>query len=76
MKSQATRLTPQEMAYWDHWTAKGYTFAPGEKPPMTTLVAPVRRAKRPVLTMVLAMLIIGGALSLFGYWFATAAKLI
>jgi hypothetical protein len=76
MKSQATRLTTKEAAYWDFWTGKGYVFKPGEKPPLTTLVAPARPVKRPVLNVVLAVLVISVALSLFGYWFATAAKLI
>jgi hypothetical protein len=76
MKSQATRLTRQEAAYWDHWTAKGHVFQPGEKPPLTTQVAPPRRTKRPILVAALAVLVILATLALFGYWFATAAKLI
>jgi hypothetical protein len=76
MKSQATRLTRKEAAYWDFWTANGYLFEPGEKPPLTTHVAPVRKPKRPIRTVLLALAIIVCALSYLGYWFATAAKLI
>lgn len=76
MKSQATRLTRQEAAYWDHWTAKGHVFQPGEKPPLTTQVAPTKTLKRRLGTVVLATAIIICALSYLGYWFATAAKLI
>lgn len=76
MKSQATRLTRKEAAYWDFWTAQGYRFQPGEKPPLTTLVAPRRPSKRKAAELVLGLAIIAGALSLGGYWLAHAAKLI
>jgi hypothetical protein len=76
MKAQATRLTTQEAAYWDHWTAQGHTFQPGEKPPMTTLVAPTRTIQRPIRDALLGLAIIVGVLGLVGLWFAHAAKLL
>lgn len=76
MKSQATRLTRLEAAYWDFWTANGYRFEPGEKPPLTTRVAPRRPRKNKLAIFVLALLIIAFTLSLGGYWLASAAKLI
>lgn len=76
MKTQATRLTRREQSYWDFWTAQGYRFEPGEKPPLTTLVAPRRMRPRQTGEILLGLAIIVGALSLGGYWFARAAKLI
>lgn len=76
MKSQATRLTKLEAAYWDHWTAKGHTFQPGEKPPLTTQAAPTHTIKRPIRDALLGLVVIVATLSLGAYWLAHAAKLI
>lgn len=76
MKTQATRLTRKEARFWDHWTAKGHRFQPGEKPPLTTLIAPTNTIKHPVRDALLGLVIIVGILSLIAWWIAHAAKLI
>jgi len=61
MKPQATRYTSQEWAYLAYWESRGYTFAPGEKPPTSTLTPPSLATRRPILDAVLgaAVLVIG-----------------
>jgi hypothetical protein len=76
MKSQATRLTRQEAAYWDHWTDQGHTFQPGEKPPLSTLTAPANIIRHPIRDAVLGLLIIVGVLGAGAYWLARAANLL
>lgn len=76
MKTQATRLTRKEARFWDHWTAKGHHFQPGEKPPLTTQVAPTHTIKRPIRDALLALTIIVGIFCLIAWWIAHAAKLI
>lgn len=49
MRIQATRYTRKQLAYLAHWEAKGYTFAPGEMPPMNTLTPPSLATRRPIL---------------------------
>lgn len=69
MKPQATRCTQKELAYFAHWEARGYTFAPGEKPPCSTLTPPSLATRRPILDAALgaAVLVfgIGGMLALW-----------
>lgn len=76
MKTQATRLTRKEARYWDHWTAKGHRFQPGEKPPLTTLIAPTQTIKHPIRDALLGLVIIVGTLGMVALWVARAAKLI
>lgn len=76
MKSQATRLTKQEAFFWDHWTAKGHQFKPGEKPPLTTTVSPTQLIKRPILDALLGLAIIVAVIAGLAFWIAKAAKLI
>lgn len=75
MKSQATRLNPQEQAYWDHWSGKGYKFQPGEKPPLSTVTPPGLATKRPILDAVLGLLLIAKVFALLGFWIYTAADM-
>lgn len=75
MKSQATRLTPAEMENWDHWSALGYRFKPGEKPPMSKVTPPSVATKRPIVDAALGLLIIIKALALIGFWMYTAADM-
>lgn len=78
-KPQATRYTPQEFAYLAYWESRGYTFGPGEKPPMNTVTPPGHResfqARHPIIDAVAGSLVLAlvfGAMAAIWIW--SAAK--
>lgn len=75
-RGQAIRCTRKELAYLAHWRSKGFMLRINDQIPLNTVTPPSFATRRPVLNIVLAALIIASALSLFGFWFATAAKLV
>ncbi len=76
MNIQATRYTPQQLAYLEHWEAKGYTFAPGELPPMSTLTPPSLATRSPKLDALTGALIIISVIAIAGTWLGKAAGLL
>lgn len=68
MKQQATKMTPQEQAYYDYWISKGYKFKPGEKPPMSTQTPPGIATKHPVADAFAGLFIVLFVAFLAGLW--------
>lgn len=46
MKTQATRMTPKQLAYLSYWQARGYQFGRNDRIPESTSILP-RQMDRP-----------------------------
>lgn len=58
MPNQATRYTRDELDTIAYWEARGYTFKPGEKPPVIPGARPSWSTRHPKMDAALGLLVI------------------
>lgn len=73
-RPQATRCTRKELAYLSHWRREGYMLTIDDVIPLSTCTPPTRGGES-VGQWLLGLVIIFAAISMFGLWFAKAAKI-
>lgn len=74
MKTQATRVTQQQLAYLSYWQKLGYVFKCGDKIPESTLTPPGFAARRPLLDAAIGSLILAAFVgSMLGLWIKVGA---
>jgi hypothetical protein len=67
-QSQATRLTKEQCAMFDHWTCKGHKFRAGEIPPKSTQTPPSLATRCPVIDALIGLFVIVFVMLLLGLW--------
>lgn len=64
MKTQATRMTPKQLAYLSYWQARGHQFGRNEAIPESTDITPSRMDQPRVVELVATL----AAMIAIGVW--------